>query len=242
MRWLFDKFLLVILAAVVLATVGPVAKVYNDYLQNYWLEKSLHHTIILAIKAPDDSGYGTGSGVIISNTPIAGAAGCSLLLVTAYHNTHRVLDAPGTIDMPLNVELVNGAKGSLLRWDVANDLALVWFEDSKVKDCENWTAADLAADSPPLGGTVWATGFPTRVPHLVKGTYAGLQTLRFNDTSDHSAQYVFSSGPGMSGGGIWYKGRLVSIIQSKARPDVITSAVWGASTDTLRSFLANETL
>ncbi len=242
MRKLFDKLLLLVVCGAILSTIGPIAHWYDDYLQNYWLEKSLHHTIILDIKAPDGSGYGMGSGVILKSLPLVDAAGCSLLVVTAYHNTYRVLDQPGTIDIPLDVELMNGTEGLLLSWDVANDLALLWFEDSNVKDCENWSAADLATRAPPLGGNVWATGFPSRVRHLVRGTYAGPETLRFTDTSDRRAQYVFSSGPGMSGGGIWYKGRLVSIIQSKANPDTITSAVWGAPTNTLRSFLDDETL
>lgn len=242
MRKLLDKLLMLISAAAILTTIGPVAQLYDNHLQTYWLEKSLHHTIILDIRSPDGDRRGTASGVIVDNVPRIGAPGCSLLVLTAYHNTHLVVDVPGAADLPMNVKLINGAESLLVGWDANEDLALLWFDDSKVKDCHNWTAADLATQNPPLGGNVWATGFPSRVPHLVRGTYAGAETMRFNDSTDHNGQYVFSTGPGASGGGVWYKGRLVGIILQKSRPNVITSAVWVANIDAVRSFLDNAPL
>lgn len=231
MKWLFNKLLLVTLAALILAVIGPVARVYDAHLESYWLKKSLHHTLAFQVSVDDSDQFGTGSGVVVKL--LREGKGCSLEVLTAYHVANRL---GGAIDVPANVLLMDGTESEVLKEDKENDLSLLWFED--VRNCSGLRAAEVATQAPPVGGTIWVTGFPSRVLALSRGIYGGTNTQRFlSDSPNIQAAFSVSTGPGGSGGGVWYKGRLVSVIQDKANATHIALMAWGPSTKTLREFL-----
>lgn len=243
---LFDKLAVVCVALTLLAIVGPVAHVYDEFVQEYWLEKSLHHTIILTVAENDYGIRGSGSGVIVGKLPLVDAAGCSLLVITAYHNTAITKPDGEIISFELELELINGAPTEVLRESADDDLILLYVEDAQVEDCKSLTAAEISTELPPLGGSVWVTGFPGRVPHLSRGIYGGLDTLRWrpNNTppGDKLAAYNASTGPGGSGGGIWYKGALVGIVLQRADVEKIGSMLWAATPDMIAELLADAPL
>lgn len=234
MKWILDKLKVMLVAAVLVSLVGPISYAYRNYLEQYWLSKSLTHTLPLSVSLPGRPGEGSGSGVI-TEVITKPNGGCTLVVLTAYHIAYRV--AEGRIDMPFDVELINGAPGELLHEDKENDLALILFQDALVEDCDSWSPAEVAATMPPLGGSVWITGFPSNVPSLSRGTYAGLGTQRFVEPDLDQAAFVVSTGPGGSGGGIWYKGRLVSVLTDRVEPEYITTMAFGPRLKDIKEFL-----